>query len=87
MKATHAIDSIPAVYKENFNKFIAFTRRIVLFLLAAVAAPLLAQVDNGSITGIVRDSSGSVITNAHIEITNTATNVKSELNTNKDGTY
>jgi hypothetical protein len=89
MKATHAVDSIPAVHKANCNKFIVFTRMIALFLLAlaAAAAPLLAQVDNGSITGIVRDASGSVVTNAHIEIINTATNVKSEFNTNKDGTY
>ena len=89
MKATHAVDSIPAVHKANCNKFIVFTRMIALFLLAlaAAAAPVLAQVDNGSITGIVRDASGSVVTNAHIEIINTATNVKSEFNTNKDGTY
>ncbi len=58
MKATQAIDSIPAVSKANPNKFLVFTQRIAVLLLAAVAVPLLAQVDNGSITGIVRDSSG-----------------------------
>jgi len=87
MKATQAIDSIPAVHKANFNKFVLVTRRIALIFVAAIAAPLLAQVDNGSITGIVRDASGAVISNAHIEIIDTATNVKSEFNTNKDGTY
>ena len=87
MRAMQAIGPIPAVHKANCNKFIVITRRIVLFLFAIIAVPLLAQVDNGSITGIVRDSSGSAIPNAHVEIIDTATNVKSEINTNKDGTY
>jgi Carboxypeptidase regulatory-like domain/TonB dependent receptor len=88
MKATQAIEFIPTVYKANRKKFIVFTLRIaLLFLAAAAVAPLLAQVDNGSITGIVHDASGSVIANAHVEVINAATNVKSEFKTNKDGTY
>jgi Carboxypeptidase regulatory-like domain/TonB dependent receptor len=59
----------------------------VVIVLAGATAPLFAQVDNGSITGIVRDASGSVLPNAHIEVINIATNVKSEFNTNSDGTY
>ena len=86
MKATQARGSISPFSPRNWKVF-QIAALAVPVILAAVAVQLSAQVDNGSITGIVRDASGSVVANAHIEIVNTATNVKSEFNTNSDGTY
>ena len=60
---------------------------VAVILLLLLMRPLWAQVDDGSITGIVRDPSGSVVPNAHIEIINTSTNGKNEFDTNTDGTY
>lgn len=56
-------------------------------VLLATALPVFAQVDNGSITGIVRDSSGAVISGAAVTIRNIATNVAVTVQTNTDGTY
>lgn len=68
-------------------------RRVFLQRLLTVCAVLLltaaayAQLDNGSITGTLRDSSGAVIPNATVTIRNVATGVKSTLKTNQDGVY
>jgi hypothetical protein len=86
MKALHEDGFVSAVP----GKISGLVRRIMKIsgiLALAIAAPLLAQVDNGSITGIIHDASGSAVANAHVEITNTATNVKSEFTTNNDGSY
>jgi hypothetical protein len=52
-----------------------------------LALPLYGQVDTGSITGIVRDSSGVVIPTASVTIANAATNYRVQLTTNAEGLY
>lgn len=57
-----------------------------LALCCAVPAAW-AQLDNGSITGTVRDPSGAVIPGAAVTIRNVATGVTSNLKANGDGSY
>jgi hypothetical protein len=61
-----------------------FLNLVAVFFLATVA---YAQLDRGSITGVVVDSSGAVISAAQVSITNTATDVTIELTTASDGGY
>ena len=51
------------------------------------AAPLLAQSDNGTITGYVRDPSGSVVPDANVTVKNEATNNERKVTTNSSGYY
>lgn len=71
-------------------------RRLHRFTLpAAVLAGALcatipaahAQLDKGTITGTVRDISGSVLPNAAIVVRNTETGVSTNVTTNDDGSY
>jgi hypothetical protein len=62
----------------------------VLFLIAAVLAIpsiLLAQTERGTITGVVRDSTGAVVPGVSIRVANTATNVATNVVTSESGTY
>lgn len=54
-------------------KFASAIGCLTLFL-AALCSPLLAQTISGTITGTVRDSSGAVVPNAVVTITNTDQN-------------
>jgi Carboxypeptidase regulatory-like domain/TonB dependent receptor len=47
----------------------------------------LAQTQFGTVSGRVADASGAVIANAKITLTNTATNVKRETETNSEGLF
>ena len=62
-----------------------------LWLCAALAAllctPAAAQSDRGTITGAVLDSSGAVIPNAEVVITNVATAFVSRASANEVGLY
>src|SRR5262245_59463930 len=62
--------------------------RSVLVALLALALPgsLLAQTF-GEITGEIRDSSGAVVTDAGVTVTNRATNVTRTSATNESGVY
>lgn len=60
---------------------------IGLMLLLGCAAPLSAQVDRATLTGIIRDPSNAVIANAQVKVTNLATNAASTVATTGDGTY
>jgi hypothetical protein len=46
-----------------------------------------AQTATGQITGVVRDSSGAVLSGAKVTATNDATSFSRETNTSEDGTY
>lgn len=50
-------------------------------------SPSFAQTVTGSITGVVTDSSGAVVPNAHVAALNTATSVKTDTVTNASGAY
>ena len=58
-----------------------------IFLLVFVSVPASAQFDTASVVGTVRDSSGSVIPNAKVTLTNTATGVSATKTTSADGSY
>ncbi|WP_176441748.1 TonB-dependent receptor domain-containing protein [Granulicella rosea] len=63
-----------------------------LFPLPALFAVLttttvLAQVDNGIITGVVKDSSGAAIDKAQVTLRNTATGLTTTTSTNGSGIY
>jgi hypothetical protein len=55
----------------------------ILFL----ANPLMAQIDRGTIEGLVKDPSGAVIPGAKVKIIQTATNSTYDLVTNGEGLY
>ena len=63
-----------------------FVRSVVLIAVLS-ALSLHAQVDTGSISGTVHDPAGAIITNATIEVTNTADGYVSTVTTNHDGLY
>src|SRR2546422_6641780 len=56
-------------------------------IFSTTPANLEAQVTGGTISGTVVDSSGRVIPNARITVTNTATGISRALTTNTDGFY
>ena len=55
--------------------------------LMTIQAPLQAQSDNGSISGFVRDPSGSVIPNADVTVKDEATSTERRTKTNESGRY
>ena len=68
------------------------TRQVIIsarrcLLLALAAALVNAQVDTGTIRGRVRDSSGSVVPDALVTVTNLATNAKAVTRTENNGEY
>ena len=60
-------------------------RRIVF--AAMLCAPALAQTPTGSLEGVVTDSTGAVIPNATVTVTNTGTNQVKTLKTDTSGRY
>ena len=52
-----------------------------------LAAPAYAQVDRATLTGIVKDPSGAVISKAQVRIMSLATNSQNTAVTSTDGTY
>lgn len=62
---------------------------LALAVLVAVICPtvLLAQVGTGTISGVVTDSSGAVLPDAAVTITNTETGVVTSLKANDQGHY
>jgi hypothetical protein len=61
------------------------TRFLALSLVTLTA--LHAQVTTGTLVGTVRDSSGAVIANARVRVTNVGTGLVNETATNTDGDY
>lgn len=61
----------------------------LLGALLSALTPMVAhgQVDQGSITGTVQDSSGAVVANASVTVTNTDTGLALQVRTNAAGSY
>jgi outer membrane receptor protein involved in Fe transport len=59
----------------------------LLIALCCLITPIWAQVDTGTIVGTVRDASGASITNAVVTITETQTNNRFDVQTDRDGNY
>ncbi|MGH9767850.1 MAG: carboxypeptidase regulatory-like domain-containing protein [Blastocatellia bacterium] len=69
----------------------SLTIRVFLFALSLAAASTLAALaqtaTTGAIVGVVTDRNGAVLSDAMIEIANTATNQVVKVTTNQDGQY
>jgi hypothetical protein len=65
--------------------FMSFLRAAALFLLAALCS--FGQLNRGTITGTLTDSSGAVIPSVQVQIRNTSTNVRTEATSTGDGQY
>ncbi|MEO8593737.1 MAG: carboxypeptidase-like regulatory domain-containing protein [Candidatus Solibacter sp.] len=59
----------------------------ILAALLAVAVPLLAQIDNGNITGRVTDPTGAAIAGAQVNVTQIEMNFETNITTNEEGLY
>src|SRR4051812_8972330 len=60
---------------------------LTLIAMLALAAPRLHAQDNATITGTVSDTTGAVVPNATVTITNQATNQTRETVSNSSGAY
>ena len=71
----------------------AILRKLIVALSSAlligifVPTAIMAQIDTGGITGTVHDTTGAVIPNAKITLTNNATEVKTSTVSTSTGTY
>src|ERR1700691_4060147 len=63
------------------------TIRIVALVAASTMQILYGQIDTGSISGTVRDSSGAVVQSAKVVITEIETGILVALLSNSDGFY
>jgi Carboxypeptidase regulatory-like domain/TonB dependent receptor len=68
----------------HYNKWMFFG---ILCLAALIAIPIAAQLPTGTILGVAKDSSGGVLPNATITITNVDTSFKRTVSTADDGSY
>ena len=60
---------------------------LVIFAFCLSAAPAIAQVLYGSITGTVKDTQGATVPGATVTIVNKETNLTRETVTNAEGAY
>ena len=60
---------------------------VVLLLGLLVSATVMAQVDMGSISGVIRDPTGAAIPNAKVTLTNAGTNITVSTTTGSEGQY
>jgi hypothetical protein len=74
----------PATSRRTNSTFLATSVALVTLLLAASCS---AQTDQGSITGIVQDTSGALIPNAQVTATNIDTGLALETKSNGSGVY
>ncbi len=74
--------SLPPIAKRNISSALCHASLFVLF-----AAFTYAQVNTGAIVGTVTDSSGAVVPNVSVTLTNQQTGVASEDHTNQSGNY
>src|ERR1700738_2191913 len=59
----------------------------VLFSLFGISAPAYGQIDRATIEGIVTDTSGASVADAHVTVTRVTANDKIQLRTNTSGRY
>ena len=69
-----------SMYPYRFNA-------LSVFAVALLATSAFAQSERGTILGTVKDSSGAVIPNAKVTVTNAATNVANRLTSSDTGDY
>ena len=65
----------------------SFSTLLALAVMCGTAVDLHSQVAGASISGTVTDSSGKVVTNAFVSISNVDTGINREVTTNDEGFY
>ncbi len=73
-----------------FQRLLRRTRIVLLGCLALLALPasrVLAQADQGAITGLVQDATGAVIPNAAVTLINAETGLVLHVQANSSGNY
>jgi len=75
--------------REHLRAFSSLLARLgwSVLLVVALAGGLLAQSDNSTISGIVKDPSGSAVPNAKVVVKNEATGFERSTTTNDSGFY
>jgi hypothetical protein len=58
-----------------------------LFVCLGFAPAARAQYDNGSVLGTIKDTTGAVVPNASVTVTDTATGISTQTKTNGSGDY
>ena len=80
MSATHS--SLHTLFKKSLSRLL-----IALFAIV-MAGQMHAQiVETGVITGVVKDNTGAVIPNAHVNLRNDGTGLASNIATNEQGIF
>src|SRR5260370_16579452 len=74
------------VHRTRCKAFV-FAAFLLSLLLSLLTMPALGQDATAKILGQVTDSVGALIVNASIVVTNTATGVQNETQSNKNGEY
>jgi outer membrane receptor protein involved in Fe transport len=69
------------------NKTLKLLARAVVVVALALGMPAYSQLDTGTITGTVRDSSSAVLAGAEISVRSVSTNQAVELRSNYQGIY
>jgi hypothetical protein len=70
------------------RKINVYTFSVVAILVIALRGSVsFAQVDQGAITGVVSDTSGAVVRNAQVTVTNVDTGLALQTHTNETGIY
>ena len=70
----------------RFRSFVCITFTCLCFLLL-LSQPSFAQVDEGSVSGIVQDPTGAVVANAKVTLLNTDVGLSLETVTSSSGQY
>ncbi|PYV90968.1 MAG: hypothetical protein DMG05_08510 [Acidobacteria bacterium] len=79
---------MPKIHIHVFHPFVwSITTVLLLLGISLLPRNVLSQEPYGTILGTVTDSSGAVIPDAQVQITNTATNVSTQVVTNPAGNY
>ncbi len=60
---------------------------MALLMILAVARPVVAQFETATVVGTVRDSSGAVVTDAKVTLTNVGTGVSAERTSDANGSF
>ena len=73
--------------KQQLSRLLNLGGAACLTLFLSLCPGLQAQVDQGAITGMVEDSTGAAIANAHVTLTNTDTGLILQRDANASGVY
>src|ERR1700761_4703299 len=70
-----------------FSRRVLTLVRLALVLMLVAGINAVAQVDQGTITGVVTDSTGAIVPNARVSVINTDTNLTLQGTTDSSGVY